>query len=156
MTERRDLATVRVRDAVESDLPEIVEILKAGSLVEGKEDSNELAPYVAALAELQALPGGILVADSGGQVIGVCQLIVFRHLQSRGALCAEVESVHVHADWRRLGVGRLLMRAAQQRATELGCYRIQLTSNAARPDAHRFYEDLGYVPSHQGFKLPLE
>ena len=38
---------------------------------------------------------------------------------------------------------------------QLGCYRIQLTSNTARPDAHRFYERLGFVPSHVGFKMRL-
>ena len=42
------------------------------------------------------------------------------------------------------------------RARELGCYRVQLTSNTARPDAHRFYEQLGFVPSHVGFKLLLD
>jgi len=47
------------------------------------------------------------------------------------------------------------MRAAVQRARELGCYRVQLTSNMARPAAHRFYERLGFEPSHRGFKLNL-
>ena len=44
---------------------------------------------------------------------------------------------------------------AVARAAALGCYRIQLTSNTARPDAHRFYERLGFVPSHVGFKMRL-
>jgi hypothetical protein len=33
---------------------------------------------------------------------------------------------------------------------------VQLTSNNARSDAHRFYERLGFVPSHVGFKMLLE
>jgi hypothetical protein len=32
---------------------------------------------------------------------------------------------------------------------------VQLTSNRARDDAHRFYERLGFVPSHVGYKLML-
>jgi hypothetical protein len=32
---------------------------------------------------------------------------------------------------------------------------VQLTSNDARPDAHRFYQRLGFTPSHRGFKLLL-
>lgn len=33
---------------------------------------------------------------------------------------------------------------------------VQLTSNAARKDAHRFYERLGFAQSHLGFKLKLK
>jgi GNAT superfamily N-acetyltransferase len=47
------------------------------------------------------------------------------------------------------------MRAAVAQAKELGCYRVQLTSNNARSEAHRFYARLGFEPSHSGFKLIL-
>ena len=97
----------------------------------------------------------MLVAEQDGVVVGVCQLIVFRHLQGRGGLCAELESVHVHPDHRGRGIGSVLVRDAVARARAVGCYRVQLTSNRARPEAHRFYERLGFVPSHVGFKLPL-
>ena len=144
-----------VRDGVDADVDRIVALLGLGSLVEGKEDPFDLAPYRAALAEIVQGPGSVLVAEVGDQVVGVCQLIVFRHLQSRGGLCAEIESVHVHPDRRGGGIGHVLMEAAVQRARDHGCYRVQLTSNMARPDAHRFYLSLGFVPSHQGFKLSL-
>ena len=106
--------------------------------------------------EIMQGSGDVLVAEVAHEVVGVCQLIVFRHLQSKGGLCAEVESVHVHPDWRSRGIGRVLMGAAIDRARALGCYRVQLTSNHARPDAHRFYASLGFLPSHQGFKLSLD
>lgn len=83
-------------------------------------------------------------------------MIVFRHLQARGGRCAEIESVHVHPDHRASGVGSELLRHAIERARGLGCYRVQLTSNAGRPDAHRFYERLGLSPSPVGFKMVLE
>ena len=51
-------------------------------------------------------------------MVGVCQLIVFRHIQSHGALCAEIESVHVHPDQRGHGVGHILMEAAIERACQ--------------------------------------
>jgi GNAT superfamily N-acetyltransferase len=146
---------VEVRAATPADVARIVELFEHGSLVEGKEDPSELGPYIAALTEIEEQPGGVLVAEVAGQVVGVCQLIVFRHLQSRGGLCAEVESVHVHPDQRRSGIGRVLMGAAIERARTMGCYRIQLTSNNDRPEAHRFYEALGFVPTHVGFKLLL-
>jgi len=146
---------VMVRQATEQDLPSIVALFGHGSLVEGKEDGTELLPYTTALAEITAGPGAMFVAELGGQVVGVCQFIIFRHLQSRGGLCAEVESVHVHPDQRGHGIGTLLLRHAIGSAKERGCYRVQLTSNNARTDAHRFYERLGFEGSHQGFKLLL-
>jgi hypothetical protein len=30
-----------------------------------------------------------------------------------------------------------------------------LTTDKRRPDAHRFYERLGFVATHEGFKMPL-
>jgi GNAT superfamily N-acetyltransferase len=149
---------VVVRPAVQRDLARIVELLEHGSLVPGKEEPAQLAPYAEALAEIYTGPGTVLVAETKatGGVVGVCQVIVFRHLQARGGLCAEIESVHVHPEWRGGGIGHLLMRAALEHARSLGCYRVQLTSNNQRSEAHRFYEDLGFEPSHVGFKLMLQ
>jgi GNAT superfamily N-acetyltransferase len=155
MTPAISASDITVRPATGADLGPIVALLEHGSLVEGKEDPRDLTPYRRALADIDRQPGGVLVAEVEGRVVGVCQLIVFRHLQSRGGLCAEIESVHVHPEQRGRGIGQVLMEAAVQQARDLGCYRVQLTSNVARPDAHRFYESLGFTPSHLGFKLGL-
>ncbi len=144
-----------VRAARADDVERVVQLIDFGSLVPGKEQPSQLAPYAAALAEIEDGPGGVLVAELDGEVVGVCQLIVFRHLQSRGGLCAEIESVHVHPEHRGRGIGHVLMEAAIGRARDLGCYRVQLSSNLARPEAHRFYVSLGFEPSHRGFKLAL-
>ncbi len=146
-----------IRQATETDLARIVELLELGAVpgTPPVEDRLDLGPYASALTEIEATGGAILVAQTGDQVVGVCQLIVFRHLQRGGGRCAEIESVHVHPDHRSSGIGGALVRDAVERARRLGCYRVQLTSNTVRADAHRFYERLGFVPSHLGFKLPL-
>ena len=64
--------------------------------------------------------------------------------------------MHIHPDFRGRGLGEQLLAVAVNAAREAGCCRIQLTSNLERPNAHRFYERLGFVPSHVGFKRPLE
>ena len=120
MSAQHGASTVAVRDASAADIPEIVELLVHGSLVQGKEDPTDLTPYRAALAAIAEGPGAVLVAHTGGLVIGVCQLIVFRHVQNRGGLCAELESVHVHPDHRGHGVGSALVRRAVDRARGLG------------------------------------
>jgi GNAT superfamily N-acetyltransferase len=148
-----------IRRGTEADLGRVVELLFLGALPGGPqrtEDPADVGPYATALREIDGAGGAVLVAERGGEVIGVCQLIVFRHLQAGGGLCAEIESVHVHPDHRGSGVGTSLVREAVARARALGCYRVQLTSNARREDAHRFYERLGFSPSHVGFKMLLE
>jgi GNAT superfamily N-acetyltransferase len=145
-----------IRRAADADLPRIVELLAKGSVPgEPSPEGGDIAPYRSALHEIEAGTGAVLVAELGDEVVGVCQLIVFRHLHRRGGLCAEIESVHVHPDHRGAGIGSTLIAAAVERARALGCYRVQLTSNRAREDAHRFYERLGFVPSHVGYKLFL-
>jgi GNAT superfamily N-acetyltransferase len=150
-----------IRPAEEADLGRLVQLLVLGVVPGGPpstEDPHDLAPYRDAWRHIaEADDGGVLlVAVMARDVVGVCQLIVFRHLQARGGLCAEVESVHVHPVHRGTGVGGALVREAIARARRLGCYRVQLTSNAARHEAHRFYQGLGFVPSHVGFKLRLQ
>jgi len=134
----------------------LVGLLRAGALGQPYEDPDALEAYASALVEIGATEGDhVLVAELDGRVVGTCQLVTFRHLQHRGGRCAEIESMHVSPDLRGKGVGGVLLEAAVEVARAAGCYRVQLTSNAARPDAHRFYERHGFAPSHIGFKRLL-
>lgn len=150
-----DPGPLRIRPAVGADAGAIAAILAAGSL-RSAEDPSGLAAYRAALDEIEADPlSRVLVAELAGSVVGACQLIMFRHLQERGGLCAEIESMHVASGHRSAGIGAALLEAAVEAARSAGCYRIQLTSNKARGDAHRFYARHGFEASHEGFKLYL-
>ncbi len=146
--------TVHVHPVRDEDLSAAIAIIRAGSLGVSDDDPGDLEPYRAAVALTRERGGEVLVVDDG-EVVGVCQLIVFRHLQHRGGWCAEVESVHVREDRRDKGYGSQLIEAAESLARERGCYRLQLTSNNVRTDAHRFYERLGFASSHRGFKKEL-
>jgi GNAT superfamily N-acetyltransferase len=64
--------------------------------------------------------------------------------------------MHVHPNFRGKGIGKQLLDAAVDAAQREGCYRVQLTSNRQRTDAHRFYERHGLVASHVGFKRQIE
>jgi len=143
-------ARMVIRDAEPADAAALVALLEHGALEPGKEDAGDLAPYAEALARSRAAQTTACWSPTSGSSVGMCQLIVFRHLQHHGGRCAEIESMHVHPDYRSGGIGALLVEAAVGAAREAGCYRIQLTSNVERTDAHRFYERLGFVPSHRG------
>jgi GNAT superfamily N-acetyltransferase len=69
-----------------------------------------------------------------------------------GATRLQIEAVRVRNDLRSSGIGSAMIRWAMDAAPGLGAGIVQLTSDRARTDAHRFYERLGFVPSHLGFK----
>jgi GNAT superfamily N-acetyltransferase len=146
-----------IRSAAPGDVERLVSLLESGALEPEQEDPTDLDTYRDALIEIQASDGSdVLVVVLDGRVVGMCQLVVFRHFQRHGGRCAEVESMHVHPDFRGNGIGGHLLDSAVEAARKEGCYRIQLTSNLRRGDAQRFYERHGFVPSHVGFKRLLE
>jgi GNAT superfamily N-acetyltransferase len=69
---------------------------------------------------------------------------------------AIVENVVVDANTRSAGIGEHLMAAANDFARRRGCYKLALTSNVARPRAHKFYQRLGWTRTHFGYSLSLE
>jgi GNAT superfamily N-acetyltransferase len=110
----------------------------------------------AAFAAIDADPRNeLVVADEDGLVVGTCQLTFIPGLSRGGAERMTIEAVRVRADRRGGGLGRRMMAYALGRARERGCALAQLTTDKRRADAHRFYESLGFVASHEGMKLPL-
>ncbi len=134
------------------DVASAVELLRGGSLMPEFEDVSKVDDYWAAVEATRRQRGDVLVAEVDGDVVGVCQVIVFQHFQHAGAWCCEIESVHVRSDVRSQGIGAQLLHAAEELAKVRGCYRIQLTSRNVREDAHRFYLTNGYGQTSQGFK----
>jgi GNAT superfamily N-acetyltransferase len=97
----------------------------------------------------------LLVAIRDGRIVGTNHVLIFRHLGRALRPVAIVENVVVDARCRGARVGELLMAAAVTIARRHHCYKVALTSNRQRQDAHRFYERLGWQWTHLGFSLPL-
>jgi GNAT superfamily N-acetyltransferase len=158
-----DLATldvpggaVTLREAALDDLPEVVALLAADQLGIHRESADELAPYRAAFDAITADPTHLLVvAVDGGRIIGTMQLSFIPGLARRGAWRAQIEAVRVHEAARNRGVGARMIEWAVEVARNRGCALVQLNTDKRRTDAHRFYERLGFVASHEGMKLAL-
>lgn len=56
----------------------------------------------------------------------------------------EITGLVVTSAHRRSGIGRLLVAQLETWAQEKGCRELFLRSNVTRPEAHPFYESLGY------------
>lgn len=147
--------SVVVRPIEVADVAAASRVVQGGSLTPDAEDEHEVAAYWWAVEETRRRRGDVLVADADGEVVGVCQVMVFPHFQHTGGWCCELESVHVREDHRGRGVGGRLLEAAEELARRRGCYRMQLTSRNVRVDAHRFYLAHGFELTSQGFKKLL-
>jgi GNAT superfamily N-acetyltransferase len=154
-----DPAPVVLRRARLEDVAAIVRLLGAdqlGATRDGVHDAGDLAAYEEAFRVIDADPAHLLlVADSGGTVVGTMQLSFLPGLARRGALRAQVEAVRVADSTRGTGIGGAMMQWAIAEARRRGCALVQLTSDKTRTDAHRFYERLGFAASHEGMKLKL-
>jgi len=149
-----------VRAATENDIPRILELyeeqLVIGTSGAEKQRNPAFEDYRRALSMIDALPGcELVVAEEQGEVIGTMMLMIVPNLSHRALPWAVVENVVVDSSNRRKGVGKLLMDYALMRAREAGCYKIQLSSNKSRQEAHKFYESIGYKASAEGFRLYL-
>ncbi|WP_316739393.1 GNAT family N-acetyltransferase [Streptomyces sp. MK7] len=150
------MGDLEIREAVTGDVPAIVAMLADDPLGAQRESPDDLAPYLAALERLSADPNQhLVVAVREGSVVGTLQLTVIPGLSRRGATRSIIEAVRIHADERGSGLGTQLIEWAIAESRRQGCQLVQLTSDRTRTDAHRFYERLGFVASHIGFKLPL-
>ncbi|MSP50353.1 MAG: GNAT family N-acetyltransferase [Alphaproteobacteria bacterium] len=147
-----------IRRARAADLPAIVRLLADDPLGKIRERYAEPlpAPYLQAFAAIEAQAGNeILVAEADGRVVGCLQLTLIPGLTRLGMTRAQIEGVRVEAGRRGEGIGERLVAHAIGASREAGCGLVQLTTDASRPDAHRFYERLGFVASHVGMKLAL-
>ncbi len=144
-----------LRLATREDVPAIVALLSDDALGAGRE-GHDLAPYLAAFDEIAANPmHQLLVADRDGTVVATCQLTILSGLSRQGRRRAQIEAVRVAADARSRGLGAALMADVEARARAAGATLIQLTTDRSRVRAHAFYERLGYVPTHLGYKKQI-
>lgn len=153
-----DTTDLVIREARRDDGPAIA-ALYAADAVGGHGDSADpaaLPDYMAAFERIAASPADrLFVAEMDGAVVGTFQTTLTPMMTGRGRLVLTVEGVQTRADRRGAGIGAAMMRHALAQAREAGAGLVQLSSNAARTEAHRFYERLGFERSHVAFKMKL-
>ncbi|MEW2482491.1 GNAT family N-acetyltransferase [Mycobacterium sp. NPDC049093] len=149
---------ITLRRARRADVAELVALITADPVAHTRGDlpDQDIGPYLGAFDAIDADPSELLVtADRNGAVVGTFQLSFLPGLARRGATRAQVEAVRVREDHRGMGLGAAMLGWAIAEAQRRGCALIQLTSDERRVDAHRFYERLGFVATHVGYKLNL-
>src|SRR4051794_34163645 len=147
------------RRATRGDVEAIVRLLADDDLGRLRERYERPLPeaYLEAFGRIDSDPNNELaVAEHDGEVVATLQLTFIPSLTYQGGTRAQIEAVRVDGRFRGRGVGRELIGWALGLARQRGCRLAQLTTDKARPDAHRFYEGLGFVASHTGMKCDIQ
>lgn len=135
----------------------MVAMLAEDALGNTREDYQDPLPatYLTAFSNIESDPNQELVVMENDveQIIGTLQLSFLQYLTYQGGIRAQIEAVRIHKDFRNQGIGKKLFLWAIERARQKGAHVVQLTTDKKRPDALRFYEQLGFKATHEGLKL---
>lgn len=140
---------ITIRTATRQDAPAVASLL--AELGYGSDVQS-----VVSRLELHSNSGGstVVVACHGARVVGVLSFhcILLLHTDDR---LGRITSLVVSADYRRHGIGALLIAQAEEFGRRHGCTRMEVTSGDHREDAHAFYQQLDYFPDCRRFIKPL-
>jgi len=145
------------RKAKEKDLTTIVEMIADDELAKKRENFHIPLPneYLKAFQRIDSDSNQelIVVENNQSEIIGTMQLSFIQYLTYRGGIRAQIEGVRIRKDQRGLGIGKKMFEWAINRAKERKAHLLQLTTDKKRSKAIKFYEDLGFTPSHEGMKM---
>ncbi|MFX0557747.1 GNAT family N-acetyltransferase [Maribacter sp. CXY002] len=148
---------MKFRKATIKDIPTIIKMISDDALASKREYFTTTLPktYYDAFERIDSDSNQELtvVIDDKDEVVGVFQMTFIPYLTYQGGIRAQMEGVRVHKGHRNQGIGKSIFQWAIQRTKERKAHLLQLTTDKKRPDAIRFYESLGFKPSHEGMKM---
>jgi GNAT superfamily N-acetyltransferase len=133
---------MRIREARKEDLPEILRLL----CVLDAEAEMSISEANDIFESMETYPHyRCYMAVEDDKPVATFSMIICDNLGHAGQKFAVVENVVVAPSFQGQGIGKVLMEAAMEEAARQGCYKLMLSSNEKRTDAHRFYDHLGFT-----------
>jgi ribosomal protein S18 acetylase RimI-like enzyme len=146
--------SVTIREAIEDDVPAIFGVYSSAGI--GDENSFTAAEAKAHFAKLKQYPSfRVFVALVDQAIVGTYALLIMENMAKRDRRSGVVENVAVHPLHQGRGVGRAMMQHALEQCRQADCYKLTLSSNLKRADAHRFYDALGFERHGYSFRVQL-
>jgi GNAT superfamily N-acetyltransferase len=145
---------IEIREATTKDTPSVLYVYRETGL----SSSGDLSPNETAAIwkRIQTYPNyKIYVAETEGKVLATFALIIIENLAHGGVRSGLVEAVAVLPEYQGQGIGKQMMQFAMNRCKDYRCYKMALSSNETRTEAHKFYENLGFSRHGTSFKVEL-
>lgn len=144
-----------IREAESADAAAILTVYRASG-IEGK-DAFSVDEAVAQLKVIRAYPNyRVFVAVVEGSAVGTYSLLIMDNMAKRGRRSGVVEGVAVMPDYQGRGIGRAMMEHALEQCRLAECYKLALSSNRRRVEAHEFYQSLGFKRHGYSFVVPVD
>lgn len=153
-TARDPRAGLRIREAVEADLPVVLALLQELGPAEAPLPLPRAQAMFAAMQATRRVR--VWLAETAAGPVGTYTLLIMDNLCHGGTPSAIVESVVVAAGARGGRIGEAMMHHAMDCARQAGCYKLVLSSNNRRLDAHRFYRRLGFTQHGVSFMVATD
>ena len=144
-----------IRIATDEDLPEILELYSQPELddkqVLGISEAKAIFDKMGLYPDYH-----VYVAEADGKIVGTFALVIMDNLAHMGSKSGLVEHVAVSPSLQGQGIGKHMMRFAVETCKEKSCYKVCLSSNLKRQNAHKFYESIGFKIHGYSFLMELE
>ena len=135
--------TIDMRQALAADISAVLALYAQPALDDGKVLGEAAAQQL--FSQFSRYPNyRLFVATEDSAVVGSYALLIMYNLAHRGMPSAIAEDVVVAPSNQGNGIGRRMMTHALTEARLAGCYKLALSSNRKRTQAHAFYESLGF------------
>ena len=144
-----------IRTATESDLPDILNLYSQLDIDNGKALTLDSAKEI--FSKMSTYPDyGVYVAEMDGKVVGTYALAIMDNLAHMGSKSGLIEDVVVSQPHQRQGIGKKMMERAIETCKTKSCYKVALSSNVKRINAHEFYKNLGFKIHGYSFLMELD
>jgi GNAT superfamily N-acetyltransferase len=144
---------IKIREASILDLKRILN-LYAVVLDKGEVLSLEQAETL--FKKMQTYPNyKVYIAENERAMVGTFALLIMDNLAHRGTPSGVVEDVAVLTELQGKGIGKMMMEFAMEKCKEAGCYKLVLSSNLRRKEAHAFYESLDFEKHGFSFRVNI-
>ena len=145
---------LEIRKASAIDIPLVLELYAQSDFDNGDILSIEKANEV--FNSFQLYPNySLYIAILEQKVVGTFELLIMDNLGHKGKRTGIVEDVVVDNSYRSIGIGRQMMEYAINICRKYDCYKLALSSNLNRGQAHKFYEELGFKKHGYSFLVEL-
>jgi GNAT superfamily N-acetyltransferase len=146
-----------IRLATREDLPDVVRLYRQSGV--DQDSSLTVADGERFFERLQQYPNYTLwvatLAELGHKPVGTFALMVMDNLVHHSSPSGVVEGVAVDPAVQGQGIGRQMMQVAIAQCRAAGCYKLALSTNLKRKDAHAFYESLGFKKHGYSYVVEL-